>query len=228
MLGFFNGLNTLPRSKPPGDFLLKIILFKYKNMAEIIQLKKSFDVLRNGALSNQSPDVLYQHGFAISQMLRALGGDHTFHPTPEELQFAMQTNHAILATQVDGEDAGFVKAVPWLTTKNGPKMLANDDDIRLVDQGEAKPVCVEVGSLVVGLPHQGNNLGKFLAQHVVTHAQETYPSLPIIAVVTNDNLPSLAVFNKLGWKIVDKQLAIELLGIDVLDGWEPPSTIFLY
>src|SRR3989339_42048 len=195
---------------------------------EAIQLRKPFDILRNGSLSTQPYEALLQHGIAVAGLLQALGGKHTFHPTPEALAFAMQKKHAILATDTDGLVAGFVKAVPWLTTPKGPKMFESPEDVVLVESGGAKPICVEVGSLVVEKDNQGNNLGSHLGNLSAQHAKEVYPGLPVIAVVTNDNTASLHVFGKkLNWPEIQRDYAQELLGIDVLDGWEPPSTIFL-
>jgi predicted GNAT family N-acyltransferase len=193
-----------------------------------ISLKKPYNFLSNGTLTTKQPEELLALGAGVSGLLAKLGGEHTFHPPAEELAFAMATNHAVVATTPEGELAGYVKMSPWVTDMQGQaKMAETPADYEAMQNGSFKPVCVEVGSLVVDMAQQGNNLGKALASQMLDVASASYPDLPKIAVVTNDNVPSLHVFHKLGWPTVAQEHAAELLGIDVLDGWPHPSTIFI-
>lgn len=193
-----------------------------------IQLKKPFGFLKNGSLSTLPPENLLQMGEGVAGLLAQLGGEHTFHPPAKELADAMATNHAVVAQSPEGALAGYVKMTPWVTDEAGmAKMAGTPEDFTAIHEGKYQPVAIEIGSLVVGAQHQGNNLGKALAHHMLEVAQESYPGLPQIAVVTNDNTASLHVFTKLGWGVVDQEQAKALLGIDVLDGWPHPSTIFI-
>ena len=204
-------------------------------MVEHISLGKSFAFLENGTMTPNSADNKLSWASQASQLLYQLGGEHTFQPPPENLHYAMEIGHAIVATCPYDELAGFVKMTPWVvTTEDGDKpekrgsMAENEVDFQKIHDGTVIPVCVEIGSLVVDSVHQGNNLGKALVNHMVTMSENAYPTLQKIAVVTNDNVASLHVFNRLQWKIITQEEAVAQLGIDILDGWEPESTIFLY
>jgi len=201
---------------------------------EHIHLGMSFSFLENGSMNQKSPDKKLGWAYQASSLLGKLGGEHTFQPPPRHLHYAMETGHAIVATHPYDTLAGFVKMAPWVIQVNDQssvkigKMAEQESDFKSIHDGLVVPVCIEIGSLVVEESKQGKNLGKALVNHMVTMSKKTYPNLPKIAVVTNDNIASLHVFKKLEWKIVSKEEAIVALGIDVLDGWTPPSTIFIY
>ena len=197
-----------------------------------IHLGKPFSFLENGSMNEKSADKKLIWAFQSSNLLCELGGEHTFQPPPRNLHLAMETGHAIVATNPHDNLAGFVKMAPWVvqTNSDGHKasMAETKDDFENIHNGFVTPICIEIGSLVVEPTKQKNNLGKALVNHMVIMSEITYPNLPKIAVVTNDNEASLRVFKKLGWKIATRQEAVNLLRIDVLDGWEPESTIFIY
>ena len=185
--------------------------------------------MKNGTLSTLDHESHIRLGREVVGLLARLGGEHTFHPPPETLAFAMETNHAILANAPEGDLAGFIKMSPWVVNENGlTKMAENSADYETLHAEVWKPVCVEIGSLVVAPVYQGNNLGKTLVREMTDVAEHSYPQLPKIAVVTDDNVPSLHVFGSLGWEIIGRKEAHQLIGIDVLEGWTPPSTIFLF
>jgi len=200
-------------------------------MVEHISLGKSFAFLENGTMTPKSTDIKLSWASQASQLLYQLGGEHTFQPPPKNLHYAMEIGHAIVATCLYDELAGFVKMTPWVVgAEEGDKpvkkgsMAENEDDFEKIHNGTTVPI----GSLVVDSVQQGNNLGKALVNHMVTMSNTAYPTLQKIAVVTNDKTASLHVFNRLQWKIITSEEAVAQLGIDILDGWEPESTIFLY
>jgi ribosomal protein S18 acetylase RimI-like enzyme len=192
---------------------------------EHIQLLKQFYFFENGTIQSKNPEQKTQWAHTINGLLKILGGEHTFQPPVENLVASMEQGHGIVATTPEEEFAGFVKLTPWsLVEENTIKMIETPDDFQAI----GTPLCVEIGSLVVDPPSQGKNLGKGLVDHAVKIAKEKYPNLPIVAVVTNDNVPSLHVFAKLGWPVTTQENAKEITGFDLLEGWTPPSTIFLF
>ncbi len=195
------------------------------------ELQKQLSVVITPAAELTNPHYqLNRTNWAVkaSQLLKQLGGEHTFQPPPENLEFALSIGHASVATSEHGDLAGFVKMAPWVIDKNQHASMAETpEEFENIHTDETRPVCVEIGSLVVDAAHQGKNIGKALVNQMLSESNLVYPQLPKIAVVTNDNGASLAVFNKLGWSTLSKEQAASLLGIDVLDGWEPPSTIFI-
>jgi len=173
-----------------------------------------------------------------SELLFKLGGEHTFQPPAALLHFALGIGHAIVAMNPAFSDkniAGFVKMTPWvvpasevhISEKKG-SMAENETDFQSIHDGHTIPVCVEIGSLVVETSNQGQDLGKKLVNRMVDLSDRWYPDIHKIAVVTNDNIASLKVFERLQWKKISKADAITQFGIDVLEGWEPESTIFVY
>lgn len=197
-------------------------------MKEIAPLRKPYQFL-NGTLAEKSYTERLQMGQSWEQLLKDLGGEHTFHPPAETLAFAMGTGHAIAAQTIEGSQAGYVKMTPWTMNGDGKVGMGNTaEDFAMMEQGKAKPVCVEIGSLVVAETEQKNNLAKHLVAKIVDTANISYPGLPKIAVVTNDNTNSLKVFTKLEWPVASPEEALAYLGIDVLDDWPHPSTIFIY
>jgi GNAT superfamily N-acetyltransferase len=143
----------------------------------------------------------------------------------------MQAGHTAIITDHSLRQLwGFIKLDPWFKPSanipgEGIGNITIDDVTRA---GLYFPVGVEVGSLVVVPQHQNKGFGKFLAKEASSLSEEIYPGIPRIAVVTNDNLSSLHVFTKIGWIGVSPEEAKYIMqGVDVLEGWTPPSTIFV-
>ena len=185
-------------------------------------------------MSIKSPDKQLLWSYQASDLLKKLGGEHTFQPPPRNLHYAMEIGHAIVATEPHDNLAGFVKMTPWTVDTHDispikkSKMAELPADFEDIHIGKTVPVCVEIGSLVVEASKQGNNLGKALVNHMVTMSEKAYPGLKKMAVVTNDNIASLHVFHALEWQVKTKEEAMQELGTDILDGWDPPSTLFMY
>lgn len=165
-----------------------------------------------------------------SNLLKILGGEHTFQPPPSTLQFVMEIEHAVVATHPeDGCLIGFVKMTPWVVGPGSVGTMAeNEADFTSIHDSTTTPVAIEIGSLVVDTAHQRRGLGSALVAQMVAVSDRTYPGLPKIAVVTSDNTASLHVFKRSHWNIVSREEALFQLGIDVLEGWDPPSTIFVH
>ncbi len=177
-------------------------------------------------------DGLKTFGYAkqISALLPQLGGNHVFHPPAEKIHTYIQQGHAQIITDVTSEEVfAFAKADPWVIPNSGvdPKQLKSQTVFDAIYTGLCSPVVIEIGSLFVVPKHRQKNWGKAMAIQMSIAAGEIYTGIPQIAVVTDDNIPSLAVFSKIGWRIINPQQAIDMFGLDVLEGWEPPSQIFL-
>jgi GNAT superfamily N-acetyltransferase len=203
-------------------------------MAEKIKYDQSVSIHSPVELKNTLQTNGMKWATQASELLHKLGGEHTFQPPPEKLAFALSIGHATVASSEYGDLAGYVKMAPWTVDAHDQNpvkksvMAESQQDFEDIHTNCSVPVCLEIGSLVVDPAHQGKNVGKALVMQILEEGMKTYPHLPKIAVVTNDNAASLAVFNKLNWSKLSKEEAISLLGTDVLDGWDPPSTIFLY
>ncbi len=191
-------------------------------------------VLSHESMNSQNPNTKLGWATQASELLFRLGGEHTFQPPIQNLQFAIETGHALVATNHMDTLTGYVKMSPWVVGSNDmceikkgamAEVPEHFDDIY---NGNTVPVCVEIGSLVVDTAEQGRGLGGALVTQMVEDSNSMYPGIKRIAVVTIDNVASLHVFKRLQWRIVEREKALAELGIDVLDGWEPESTIFIY
>lgn len=167
----------------------------------------------------------------VAVLLTELGGKHMFHPDPHKIMTFMNARHTMLIADAGLTSAhGFIKIDPWIIPQPG----ITEDDIRemglfyAIEHHICRVAAGEVGSLVVAQTQQNKGYGKQLVNMMSEKGFELYPHQPLIAVVTNDNTPSLSVFNKLDWRMVSPQYSENRIGIDVLEGWEPPSTIFFH
>jgi hypothetical protein len=165
-----------------------------------------------------------------SSLIEQLGGEHMFHPTKEELLAYLQAGMACYAVDYTGKLGGFIKVDPWLYYPAGePKTQQSIvDKLKSIDSGTAFLAVLETGSLVVDQKDQNNGLGTELKVQMSIQASTHFPGIPVIAVITNDNAPSIHNNKKLGWVHLDNGILRSFIGIDVLRDWDPPSTIFVY
>jgi len=147
----------------------------------------------------------------VSPLLQTLGGEHMFHPSPEEIQEFMKKGQTVLMADSTTENlVGFAKTDIWTNASSDP-------------------VGYEVGSLIVVPQFQNKGIGKFLVTEMAKTTFEMACGLPVFSVVTNDNASSLALYRHLRWQEISYLQSLNILkGVDILDGWIPPSTIFLY
>lgn len=181
-------------------------------------------------LGNYSVEKLLSYGKEINQMLSRLGGKHTFHPSAHELAGSMLHRHAILLTDESGEEVhGFVKATPWIAVdySRAKGDMVNMDPYKVLEENNAKVVAVEVGSLVIKESQQGKKKARKAVVELVNELANTYKGVPRVAVITNDNTASMHVFRALEWQEIDAQEAYEIFGINILDGWDPLSVIYV-
>lgn len=176
------------------------------------------------------PRKKFNYASQIANLLPKLGGNSVFHPSADKVFAYMNGGHAHLLTDTaELKVLGFAKADPWAVPNEGvsPTQVSQLLTFAAIHAGLARPVVIEIGALVVVPEYQRRNLGKALAIETAITAAQIYPGIPQIAVVTNDNVPSLAVFGKIGWEIVSHPDSVKMFGLDILDGWQPPSTIFI-
>jgi len=181
-------------------------------------------------LSVQPVERLLFYGHQVNRLLKELGGEHTFHPSPMELAGSMKHRHAVVLTDEDGlEVHGAVRATPWIVTDDINKKgdMIKMSPLKALENGDARIAAIEIGSLVIHKDEQRKKKGRQLVDELCKEIANSYLGVPRVAVVTNDNAPSLHVFDALHWVQVSTEDACRLLGIDILDGWEPESTIFV-
>lgn len=181
-------------------------------------------------LVQADPVKTFSYAKQVAALLPQLGGNHMFHPPAEQLHAFMLHGHTQLITDPTEQKVfAFAKADPWTVPAQGvnPNELNEISMFDALYRGLAQPVTIEIGSLFVLPEHQGKNWGKAMVIQMAIAAGQIYSGVPQISVVTTDNVQSLAVYNKIGWKIINRDESIQMFGLDVLEGWEPPSVIFL-
>lgn len=199
-------------------------------MAETLKHFNGSLVLSGSRLAQKDLSLLYAYGQQAYDLLNSLGGSHMFHPAPEVLAGYMFHQHAVLLTDEKEQIIhGVVKAAPWLVLDPslGKGDIASLSPFQALQLDAAKVVGLEIGSLVIAEGQQNKRKGRRLVEEMCESISTSYPHIPRIAVVTNDNGPSLHVFRNIGWQEIDAQDAWDIMGVDVLDGWEPASSIFL-
>ncbi len=161
-----------------------------------------------------------------SAMIHSLGEKTMFQPTPELLMDYMYAGLAIPVTKsyTVHELISFVKALPWFPNNPQP---AEADVFKLIDDGKA-PIALESGSLVVSPHYQKAHLAFDMKAAFAEYITDTFPGLPLFAVVTNTNTPSIENNYKSGWIPITHEESKTILKTDVLEGWDIPSTIFIY
>jgi RimJ/RimL family protein N-acetyltransferase len=102
------------------------------------------------------------------------------------------------------------------------------------NEGEIKPVGLEVGSLIVPPPYRKNGLSQVVIPLLVEEMKEKFPGVPIFAVVAEGNIPSLKTFRKLGCRKENITNQTEyFIGsgnekVNILEGWPYPSFLFWF
>ncbi len=198
-------------------------------MKEVLQYKNYHIFTPELAMAMHEKDLM-QVATQASTLINELGGDHMFHPPPEILCTYLKAGMACYAVDALGNLGGFIKVDPWLNYPIGITPNSDDDIItklQAIESGKAKLGILETGSLVVHPKDQGLGLGTELKKQMAQQASIQFPGIPVIAVVTNDNGPSIHNNHKLGWIPFPNETLVEKTAIDVLDGWEPESTIFV-
>lgn len=197
-------------------------------MKEALQFKNYQIFTPEQALGMPKQKLMDVAGQAAA-LINELGGEHMFHPPAEVLFSYLQAGMACYAVDGTGNLGGFIKVDPWLNCPGGfgpmPDGIAGK--LTAIESGNAALGILETGSLVVHPKDQGNGLGTQLKVQMSKQASVHFPGVPVIAVVTNDNGPSIHNNQKLGWIPVENDTLKGATGIDVLDGWVPESTIFV-
>lgn len=202
---------------------------KKTNMKEALQFKQ-FQIFSPEQTLAMPPDKLMLVATQAADLINQLGGEHMFHPTPDTLCAYMQAGMATYAVNEAGVLGGFIKVDPWLVDPDNAAQTHGDGifgKLKALEAGQAKLGLLETGSLVVHPSDQGNGLGTELKVQMAAQASLHYPGIPVVAVVTNDNGPSLHNNHKLGWVPVPNETIVNATGIDLLEGWAPESTIFV-
>lgn len=173
-------------------------------------------LLKGAELNQISLDDQFALARQVAEELVVLGGERMFHPRAEEIQEGMCSERSVVVTDSSGlELIGFSQLHPWLQT-SGQKPETS------------LPVGVEIGSLVVSEKHQNKGIGKFCVKEACALAGLKFPQVPRFVVVTDDNVQSIAVFDRLGWyRITHEESLLLFKGVDVLEGWLPPSIILV-
>lgn len=175
------------------------------------------------------PKKLMRVAKQASSLIEQLGEGHMEHHTPDALCAYLQAGMACCAINSFGALGGFIKATPWLYKPDDPKV--NDLDIfkklKLIEDGEAKLIALETSSLVVHPNDQGKHLGKELKILMAAQASIHFPGIPVIAVIDNSNEISMQNNKDRGWIPVDNEILKAMTGVDVLEDWNPVSTIFM-
>ncbi len=157
------------------------------------------------------PDKKISLASQVPPLLEALGGEHMLHPTDQEIKKLMDEGLALAITDLTQDNlVGFVKTDVWVNHQK-------------------EPAGFEVGSVVVIPELQNKGIGAFLTNEMAETTRKIAGGLPIFSVITDDNFPSLAMYRKLKWPKITSTECMEILGgVDVLEGWIPPSSIFLF
>ena len=162
-------------------------------------------------------------------LIQQLGGEHMEHHTPDALYAYLRAGMACYAENSKKKLGGFIKVNPWLYKQDDPSV--NDLDIfkklELTESGTARLAALETSSLVVHPDDQGQHLGKELKILMAAQASAHFPGIPVIAVIDNTNEISIINNYDRGWIPVDSEVLKTVIGVDVLLGWKPRSTIFM-
>jgi L-amino acid N-acyltransferase YncA len=177
-----------------------------QNLPEL-KITNGYEILLPTNFPSIEEKILWTYAQQVSQLIDQLGNNHMFPVLPEKAMERFRKQMSVLL--VTGNSVvGHISYFPWLQNNN--------------------PVGFEVGSLVVAEGHQGKNFGKILVAQMGDYLRSLNTGLPIISVVVEDNLPSINVFTRLGWRAITHQQSIELFqGVDILDEWPYPSKIFI-
>lgn len=191
---------------------------------------RDYKIYRPEMVLQMKKEELMKIAEQASILINQLGGEHMFHPSTEELCTYLQAGMACYAVDNEGNLGGFIKVDPWLYYPGGEpeKPQSIIDKLNSIDNRSAFLGILETGSLVVDPKDQNNGLGTELKEQMSIQAFTHFPGKPVIAVITNDNGPSIHNNQKLGWIPLDNGILRSFTGIDVLKGWIPSSTIFAY
>jgi L-amino acid N-acyltransferase YncA len=177
------------------------------NLPEL-KIPNGYEILLPTNFPSIEKEILSTYAQQVSELIDRLGNHHMFPVSPENAMKRFSNQMSVLLI-TDNLVIGHISYFPW---------LKNDS-----------PVCFEVGSLVVALGHQGKNFGKILVGQMTDYLRSLDTGLPIVSVVVEDNLPSISVFNRLGWQEISHPQSIDILDkVDILEGWPYPSKIFIY
>lgn len=130
-----------------------------------------------------------------------------------------------------GNVGGFIKAVPWhpnLAQVSGDLVEMEKVAIQNMENG-VPPTGFESGSLLIPKEFRHEGLGTQLKDELAKQILKQYPGIPLFSVVAKDNVFSIELNKKLGWVSLNESQVNpfnELLGIDVLQGWD--AHIFLH
>jgi len=169
---------------------------------------------------------LYHIADQASKLIHMLGEKTMFHPPAELLMQYMQAGLAVPI--IDSKEAlgliGFVKTLPWF---KGNPQPSEQDVFTLLENG-IPPVAFESGSLVVSPHYQQAHVAFDMKNAFARYVHSSFPNVPIFAVITDTNTPSLKNNVKSGWVAMAPEQAVNIFQTDVLDGWNIPSQIFVY
>lgn len=200
-------------------------------MSEIIHFNQH-TILPPDAFGSMDSVLIGQYAQQAAEFMEQSGGEHAFHPSVISLQAFMQHGLAACSFE-DGKVSSLIELAPQVIYHNGKPVSQNkhgDEGVLMhVDHGLACIVGLKSGNLVVHPSNQNKDLEMIMKKTLAGHALQTFPNIPLLSVVANDDDPSLHVYEELGWLPITSSQSMKLLkGVDVLDGWKPQSTIFIH
>jgi hypothetical protein len=172
---------------------------------------------------------IYKNAHIISNLICA--EDNMVNISPKGVLDYMKHGLATWLEDKAGNVGGFIKAVPWhpnLTQVAGDLAEMEKVAIQNMEQGII-PTGFESGSLLIPEEFRHEGLGSQLKNELAVQIIENYPDIPLFSVVAKENLKSIGLNQKLGWIALNEnqiKTFTELLGIDVLQGWD--AHIFLH
>ncbi len=188
--------------------------FGYKPLA--IYPKQLYELPQNKlvTIANQASDYI-----------KALGDKTMFQYAPTDLVDYMNAGLAlpVVESLESCKLISFVKALPWFPGNPQP---SEKEALQMIAAGHM-PTGFESGSLVVPDVFQGTHLGADVKLAFASLIKETFPNVPLFAVVVNTNTKSMQNNIERGWVPITPEQAKALLKTDVLEGWPYESTIFV-
>lgn len=184
----------------------------FKNGKELIDYIRQCWIIPPHEIINLPENTLKDYAQQVSILIEKLGGDHMIAQPSEQIEYSMKSGETMVFTDPDLQKVmAFIKIFPWKNNQN-------------------EIVALELGSLFVDPLLQKHGIGGFLTEVFSEQIQAKNSDTQIISVVTSNNLPSLKLFRKLGWQedIVQDSSFYYIKGVNVLEGWGKPSSIFYY
>ncbi|NMB84433.1 GNAT family N-acetyltransferase [Candidatus Roizmanbacteria bacterium] len=167
------------------------------------------------SLSIQKPEDMLEVALHLSKTI--CSDPHMLPVKPDEIIAATSVGLATLMVDSQFAATGFARLNPW---KNA--------------EGETKGL--ELGSVWIHPDLRNHHLAQLLIEQLIGDTYSQEKNVPIFAVVTEDNVPSKKLFQRLeNWQEqlltaqeTENYSKFFINGINIFEGWNLPSVIYWY